>query len=80
MSTLYQQFQFSFTEPYFLDRPLAAGFDIYKYLTDYQQADYRGDVTAIGLRLGFPTSEYGLVGLRYTYRIRHRDAVLLCAV
>ena len=69
MSTLYQQFQFSFTEPYFLNRPLAAGFDIYKYLTDYQQADYRGDVTAIGLRLGFPTSEYGLVGLRYTYRI-----------
>lgn len=69
MSTLSKQFQFSFTEPWFLDRPLAAGFDIYKYVTNYNQAAYQGDTTAVGLRLGFPTSEYGSVGLRYTYSI-----------
>lgn len=69
LSTISKQFQLSFTEPYFLDRPLAAGFDVYKVITDYQQANYRGDTTAAGLRFGFPTSEYGSVGIRYTYKI-----------
>jgi outer membrane protein insertion porin family len=68
-SAISKEFQLSFTEPYFLDRPLGAGFDLYKVLTDYQQADYEGDTTAAGLRLGFPTSEFGAVGLRYTFRI-----------
>jgi outer membrane protein insertion porin family len=68
-SAISKEFQLSFTEPYFLDRPIAAGFDLYKVLTEYEQADYEGDTTALGLRLGFPTSEYGAVGLRYTFRI-----------
>jgi outer membrane protein insertion porin family len=38
-------------------------------LVDFDQADYRSDTDAITLRLGFPTSEYGSVGLNYTYRI-----------
>jgi outer membrane protein insertion porin family len=69
LSTISKQFQLSFTEPYFLDRPLAAGFDLYKVVTDYQQAAYEGDTTAAGIRFGFPTSEFGSVGLRYTYKI-----------
>jgi outer membrane protein insertion porin family len=68
-SYLAKQAQISFTEPYFLDRPLQAGFDIYKTLTNFDQADYEGDTTAAGIRFGFPTSEFGSVGLRYTYRI-----------
>ena len=70
ISEISKQFQFSFTEPYFLDRPLAAGFDLYKVLTDYQQATYEADVTAANLRVGFPTSEFGSVGLRYTFQIQ----------
>lgn len=66
----------SFTEPYFMDRPLTAGFDIYKTLVDFEQADYRSDTDAITLRLGFPTSEYGSVGLNYTYRIDTVDPFL----
>jgi outer membrane protein insertion porin family len=69
MSTLSKQFQFSFTEPWFLNRPLAAGFDLYKWVTNYNQADYQGDATAAALRFRFPTSEYGSIGLTYTYRI-----------
>jgi outer membrane protein insertion porin family len=69
LSTISKQFQLSFTEPYFLDRPVAAGIDLYKVVTDYEQADYEGDTTAAGIRFGFPTSEYGSVGLRYTYKI-----------
>ncbi len=69
LSTISKQYQLSFTEPYFLDKPLNAGIDLYKIVTDYTQAGYEGDTTAAGLRFGFPTSEYGSVGLRYTYSI-----------
>jgi len=68
-SYLSKQFQLSFTEPYFMDRPLSAGVDLYEILQNFDQADYEGDTTAAGFRLGFPTSEFGSVGLRYTYRI-----------
>ncbi len=69
VSSISKEFQFSFTEPYFLDRPLAAGIDLYKVLTNFDQASYQGNTTAAGLRFGFPTSEFGNVGLRYTFRI-----------
>lgn len=61
--------QFSFTEPFFLDRELAAGFDLYQVQTNFEQATYQSDVTAAVLRLGFPISEYSSVGLSYTYKI-----------
>ena len=69
MSSISKQYQLSFTEPWFLDRPLAAGIDLYKWVTNYNQANYQGDVTAAGLRFGFPTSEYGSVQMRYTFRV-----------
>ena len=68
-SAISKEGQLSFTEPYFLDRPLTAGFDLYKVVTDFQQAYYNSDVSAVVLRTGFPTSEYGSVGLRYNYSI-----------
>ena len=61
--------QFSFTEPYFLDRPLAAGFDLHQAQTNYDQATFQSDTTAAVLRLGFPISEYSSVSLSYTYKI-----------
>ena len=61
--------QLSFTEPFFLDRELAAGFDLYQVQTNFEQATYQSDVTAAVLRLGFPISEYSVVGLSYTYKI-----------
>lgn len=68
-SSISKQAQLSYTEPWFLDRPLQAGVDLYKVITDFNQASYQGDTTAGGLRFGFPTSEFGSVGLRYTYKI-----------
>ncbi len=68
-SSVYKQLTLSFTNPYFLDRPMSAGVDIYKTLTYFQQASYQGDSTGLGLRFGFPTSEYGAVNLRYTIRL-----------
>jgi len=69
VSQIYKLYQFSFTEPYFLDRPLITGFDIYKSQTDYQQATYSSDTTGIQLRTGFPISEFSSVSLRYGYQI-----------
>jgi outer membrane protein insertion porin family len=69
LSYISKQFQLSFTEPYFLDHQLSAGFDLYKVLTNFDQADYEIDSTGGTLRMGFPTSEYASVGLRYTYRV-----------
>ncbi|HEY5347677.1 MAG TPA: outer membrane protein assembly factor BamA [Rhizomicrobium sp.] len=69
VSQISRQFEFSFTEPYFLDRPLAAGFDLSKSLTDFEEADYEGDTTLAGIRFGFPISEYSSINLRYVYKI-----------
>lgn len=69
LSSISKQFQVSYTEPYFLDKPLAAGVDLIKYLTNFDQAAYQGDTSAVTFRLGFPTSEFGSVQLRYSYRI-----------
>jgi outer membrane protein insertion porin family len=68
-SQIERDFELSFTEPYFMDRPLAAGFDLYRVYTYIQQASYQANTSMAGLRLGFPTSEYGAVGLRYNFRI-----------
>jgi outer membrane protein insertion porin family len=69
-SYITKQAQFSFTEPYFLDRELAAGFDIYETQTNFDQATYQSDSTAAVLRLGFPISEYSSVSLSYSYQIQ----------
>jgi outer membrane protein insertion porin family len=59
--------EFSFTEPYFLDTRVAAGFDI--FAKKNLRSDYNPvDVQNIGgtLRLGLPLTEELSLGLRYT--------------
>ena len=68
-SYITKQALFSFTEPYFLGRELAAGFDIYQTETNFDQATYQSSQTAGVLRLGFPISEYSSVSLTYQYLI-----------
>lgn len=52
------QVDLSFTEPRFLDRNLAAGFDLFhKELADSNNSVYRSRKTGGSLRLGFPLSE-----------------------
>ena len=70
-SYITKQALFSFTEPYFLDRELAAGFDLYETQTNFDQATYQSDTTAAVLRLGFPISEFSSVSLSYTYKIEN---------
>ncbi len=62
------QVDFSFTEPHFLDRNMAAGFDLFYKEVDltseasFQERDAGGDI-----RLGFPIAENTQLGLRYKF-------------
>ena len=67
-SAIQQQYNFGFTEPYFLGRPMAAGFNLYRTQTDFSQADYVSSTTGLNLFFGFPVSEFGRVTPRYTFK------------
>ncbi|MEO5347222.1 MAG: outer membrane protein assembly factor BamA [Magnetococcus sp. YQC-9] len=52
------QFDFSFTEPYFMDKNLTAGFDLFAKETDRRQmATYTEKLYGGALRVGFPISK-----------------------
>jgi len=60
------QVDFSFTEPYFLDRNLAAGFDLFYKTVDLRSVASFSQQDAGGiLRLGFPIADDTQMGLRY---------------
>ncbi|MFO1018447.1 MAG: outer membrane protein assembly factor BamA [Hyphomonadaceae bacterium] len=62
-----QQLDLRFTEPRFMGRDLAAGFDLYSLRTDFlDQSSFENQSTGIGLRLSFPVSERTSLGLTYT--------------
>jgi outer membrane protein insertion porin family len=76
IGTYQKDYDFRFTEPYFLGRPLAAGFLVYKVITDFtQQIGYISDVTAAGLQFGFPVSEFGRISPHYNFAYTRIDAV-----
>ena len=60
------QVDFSFTEPRFLDRNLAAGFDLFHKEVDFTNvASYRERNTGGNLGMGFPIAFNTQLGLRY---------------
>ncbi len=60
------QVDFSFTEPRFLGRNLAAGFDLFHKEVDFSSiASFRERNTGGNLRLGFPIANNTQLGLRY---------------
>ncbi len=61
------QVQLSFTEPRFLDRNLAAGFDVFhKEIDQTSQSGFKSRRTGAGVRLGFPLSERLWMQTNYT--------------
>lgn len=69
LGSIRQTVDFSFTEPRFLGRDLAAGLDAYYYkydLTDYSA--YQTETVGIGARLRFPLSLNSIGSARYTLR------------
>jgi outer membrane protein insertion porin family len=64
-----QQIDLRFTEPYFLDRNLAAGFDLFKTRTDFlNEAGYQTESTGATVRIGFPLTEFSRITPHYTLR------------
>ncbi|MBO6803155.1 MAG: outer membrane protein assembly factor BamA [Thalassospira sp.] len=62
-----QQIDLSFTEPYFLDREIAAGFDVYRREEDNQdESSYDEEQTGGRLRAGFRYSEELSHSFRYS--------------
>ena len=68
IGTYQKDYDFRFTEPYFLGRPLSAGFIAYEVVTDFSQyLGYDSSVSALGLQFGFPVSEFGRFSPHYNF-------------
>ena len=66
-----QQLDFSFTEPYFLDRRIRFGVDAFATETNLQnESSFDSRQIGGGLRFGFPVSEDSSVVLRYNFTNR----------
>jgi outer membrane protein insertion porin family len=64
-----QQVDIRFTEPRFLGRDLAAGFDLYTLRTDYlDESSFENQSTGASLRASFPITDTTGMGLNYTIR------------
>ncbi|MEZ5669201.1 MAG: outer membrane protein assembly factor BamA [Alphaproteobacteria bacterium] len=69
LATSRQEIDLSFTEPYFLDRRLAAGFDIFRITRDQQDvASYDSEETGFALRAGYNINES--LSQNWTYTLR----------
>lgn len=63
-----QSVDLSFTEPYFLDKPLSGGFDLFHTLRDNQdESSFDSKETGFGLRTGYEINEDWGQSLRYRF-------------
>ena len=73
ISTVRSRLDLSYTDPYFLDRDIAAGFDLYTTEADYEsESNYKQDTYGGSLRAAFDATENLRQTVRYTLR---RDRV-----
>jgi outer membrane protein insertion porin family len=78
LSLVKQQVDFSYTDPYFMGMPLAAGFDVFATRSDSvtgvssggTSTNYANTVVGGALRTGFDLDEYS--SLNFKYYIAHR--------
>jgi outer membrane protein insertion porin family len=67
LSGVRSQLNLSYTDPYFMDKDLAAGFDLFRVRTDQKDSSFTEDDMGGGLRAGFDLSEYTHQTVRYTF-------------
>ncbi len=69
ISACRQLIEFHYTDPYFLDRDLVGGIDIFGSETDYQdESSFNSRSQGFGFRFGFPLSEKSRLMTRYQFR------------
>ncbi|HEX9658792.1 MAG TPA: outer membrane protein assembly factor BamA, partial [Rhodothermales bacterium] len=66
-----RQVDIRFTQPYFLDRNLAAGFSLFNQRTNFRESGFIRDRYGFGLNAGFQISEYGRGSLQYLFTKDH---------
>lgn len=69
------QLDLSFTEPYFLDRNLAAGFDVFRIINEQEESSFDETRTGGSLRAGYNLTENIRQVLRYTLEDKEIDNV-----
>jgi outer membrane protein insertion porin family len=57
----------SFTDPYFLDKELSAGFDVFHRRFDREESSFEENNTGAGVRIGYDLSEYTRHSIGYTF-------------
>ncbi len=66
----------SYTDPFFLDREVAAGFDIFRRIRDLQEeSSFDSEVTGGALRTGYPITELLRQNWKYSFREQKIDDV-----
>lgn len=76
LSAAASQVNLSYTEPYFLDRDISAGFDIFRKLRDNQdESSFDSETIGAGLRMGYPLTESLSQNWKYTYTLQKVDNV-----
>lgn len=75
-----QQIDLGFTEPYFLNRNLAAGFDLFHRRANFKESSFEQSSTGGSLRAAFPITEYLSMGVRYTVRTDNVKADLFDSI
>ncbi|MDF2763421.1 MAG: rane protein [Rhodospirillales bacterium] len=69
LSSRRSRLDLSFTEPYFLDRDIAAGFDLFRTSTDFgNESSFEQESVGGSLRAGFDVTENLRETVRYTLR------------
>jgi len=68
LSGVQSQINLSYTEPYFLEKPISAGFDIFRVTTDLQsESSFSENDIGAGLRAGYDIQEYLRQTWHYTF-------------
>ena len=57
----------SFTDPYFLDKELSAGFDVFHRRFDRDESSFEENNTGAGVRMGYDLAEYTRHTISYTF-------------
>jgi outer membrane protein insertion porin family len=68
LSSRRQEIDLSFTEPYFLNRDIGAGFDIFNRRVDQENASFDRDTTGFTIRMGYPFAEHLRHAVRFSLR------------
>ena len=64
---------FSFTEPFFLNRDLSLSTDIFKIIRQFPESNYDNKTDGVGLGIGYANGEYGRQNINYS--LEKRDIV-----